>query len=81
MVPIRAVRRQGRDQVVEVMGEDGKSATRTVRTGVQSEQFVEITDGLLEGDQIVIQGTSTRAPNLGGPGGGGPGPQRVVIGR
>ena len=34
---LRAVRRQGRDQVVEVMGEDGKPATRTVKTGVQND--------------------------------------------
>lgn len=82
VVPNRAVRRQGRDQVVEVMGEDGKPATRTVRTGVQNDQIVEITDGLNEGDQVIIQGTSTRAPNIGGPGGGPPGGgQRVVIGR
>lgn len=80
VVPNRAVRRQGRDQVVEVMGEDGKAATRTVRTGVQNDQLVEITEGLKEGDQVLIQGTSTRAPNVGGPGGA-PGPNRVVIGR
>lgn len=82
VVPLRAVRRQGRDQVVEVMAEDGKAATRVVKTGVQNDQLVEITDGLAEGDQVMIQGTSTRAPNLGGPGGGPPGGgQRVVIGR
>jgi HlyD family secretion protein len=81
VVPNRAVRRQGRDQVVEVMGEDGKPAIRTVRTGVQNDQFVEITDGLSEGDQVIIQGTSTRAPNVGGPGGAPGGGQRVVIGR
>jgi HlyD family secretion protein len=79
VVPNRAVRRQGRDQVVEVLGDDGKTVARTVRTGVQNDQLVEITDGLSEGEQIVIQGTSTRAPNVGGPGGG-PGPNRVLIG-
>ncbi len=82
LVPNRAVRRQGREQVVEVMGEDGKAVTRAVRTGVQNEQVTEITDGVQEGEQIVIAATSTRAPNVSGPGGGGPGPgQRVVIGR
>ena len=81
VAPLRAVRRQGRDQVVEVLAEDGKPVTRTVKTGVQSDTFVEITDGLAEGDQLVIQGTTTRQPGGGGPpvpgiGGG----QRVVVG-
>jgi RND family efflux transporter MFP subunit len=77
VVPLRAVRRQGRDQVVEVVGEDGKASPRTVKTGVQNEQLVEITDGLREGEQILVQGTTTRAPTTGGPG---PGGQRVFIG-
>jgi RND family efflux transporter MFP subunit len=79
VIPNRAVRRQGRDQIVEVIGVDGKPAVRTVRTGVQNDTLTEITDGLAEGDQVLIQGTTTRAPNVAGPGGGGP--QRVQIGR
>jgi HlyD family secretion protein len=77
VVPNRAVRRQGREQVVEVIGADGKPATRPVRTGVQNDALVEVTDGLAEGDHVLIQGTTTRQPNV-GPGGGG-GPQRVAI--
>jgi RND family efflux transporter MFP subunit len=81
IVPLRAVRRQGRDQVVDVPADAGKPATRVVKTGVQNDQFVEITDGLLEGDQIMIQGTTTRVPNGGGPGvPGGGGANRVLIG-
>ena len=80
VVPLRAVRRQGREQTVEVIGEDGKAITRPVKTGVQNDQNVEITDGLQEGDQIMIQSTATRAPNGGGPGVPGGGPNRVVIG-
>src|SRR5438067_1753098 len=73
VVPLRAVRRQGRDQVVDVMGDDARSTTRTVKTGVQNDQLVEIADGLQEGDQILVQGTTTRAPT----GGPGPGQQPV----
>jgi HlyD family secretion protein len=86
VAPLRAVRRQGRDQVVEVVGDDGKSTTpRPVKTGVQNDQFVEITDGLQEGDQILVQGTTTRTPNVGAPGvpggpGGPGGGGRVFIG-
>jgi multidrug efflux pump subunit AcrA (membrane-fusion protein) len=76
------VRRTGREQVVDVVGEDGRSASRPVKTGVQNDQFVEITDGVQEGDQIMVQGTTTRSPSLGGGGGPGPGAggQRVFVG-
>jgi multidrug efflux pump subunit AcrA (membrane-fusion protein) len=83
VVPLRAVRRQGREQVVELLADDGKTATRPVKTGVQNDQFVEITDGLQEGDQIMVQATTTRSPNAGGPPGvprpAGPGPGGAVF--
>jgi HlyD family secretion protein len=81
VVPLRAVRRSGRDQVVDVLGADGKPVQRVVKTGVQNDQLVEITDGLQEAEQIVISGTTTRVPAGGAPVPGGPGPGRVVIGR
>jgi multidrug efflux pump subunit AcrA (membrane-fusion protein) len=66
--------------VVDLAGDTAKPATRAVKTGVQNDQVVEITDGLQEGDQIMIQSTTTRVPS----GGGGPvpgaGPNRVVFG-
>jgi HlyD family secretion protein len=69
VVPLRAVRRQGRDQVVEVVGEDGTSSSpRVVKTGVQNDQLVEIADGLTEGERIQVQGTVVRGANAGGPG-------------
>jgi multidrug efflux pump subunit AcrA (membrane-fusion protein) len=80
VVPLRAVHRQGRDQVVDVVGDDGKTVSRTVKTGVQSDQLVEITDGLQDGEQIMIQGTTTRTPTGGrGLPGGGPGPGGAVF--
>jgi RND family efflux transporter MFP subunit len=79
VVPLRGVRRQGRDQVVEVVGDDGKSVTTTVKTGVQNDQLVEITDGLQEGQQIMVQGTTTRAPNAGPGGAPVPGGGRAVF--
>jgi HlyD family secretion protein len=78
VVPLRAVRRVGRDQVVDLVGAEGKSTQQAVKTGVQNDQFVEITDGLTEGQQIMVQGTTTRVPTGGG--GGGPGGERVFIG-
>jgi RND family efflux transporter MFP subunit len=82
LVPSRAVRRVGRDQVVEVPGEDGKPSPRPVKTGVQNDSLVEISDGLTEGDQVLITGTTTKSPLGPRPGGGpGPGPQPVVVTR
>ena len=84
-VPNRAVRRQGREQVVDVMGADGTPTARTVRTGVSNDQLTEVVGGLAEGERVVISGTTTRAPNTGGaavPGLGGPaGGVRVAPGR
>ena len=76
-VPLRALHRQGRQQTVDVVGEDGKPVPRPVQTGVQNEQSVEILDGLAEGEQILVPTTTTRAPNVnagpGAPRPGGPG--------
>jgi multidrug efflux pump subunit AcrA (membrane-fusion protein) len=69
-VPLRAVRRQGREEVVDVVAEDGTSISRPVRLGVQNDQAVEIVEGLTEGEQIRVPTTTTRAPNVtAGPGG------------
>ena len=83
VAPLRAVRRQGRDQVVDVATADpGKTAPRVVKTGVQNDQLVEITDGLQEGDQIVISGTTTRTPTNGrGLPGGAPAAPGIPLGR
>lgn len=79
VVPPRAVRRSGREQVVDLVGPEGKPVQQVVKTGVQNDQSVEIVDGLHEGDQVMISGTTTRAPN---PGPAGPVPGgRVVVGR
>jgi HlyD family secretion protein len=57
-VPSRAVRRQGRNQTVEVMV-DGRAEQRTVRTGATDGQFTQILEGLNEGDVVVIPTTTT----------------------
>ena len=82
IVPLRAVRRQGRDQMVDIAADPAKPTPRVVKTGVQNDQFVEITDGLQEGEQIMIAGTTTRVPTGGGPGvpGAGGGNRAVFVG-
>jgi HlyD family secretion protein len=75
MVPNRAIRRQGRDQYVEVLVE-GNPRQRSVRIGMANDQFTEVVEGLQNGELVVIPATTTAQPRiggLGGPGFGGPG--------
>jgi RND family efflux transporter MFP subunit len=77
-VPNRVLRRQGRDQVVDVLTAEGQLETRVVQRGLSNDQSSEITSGLSEGDEVVLPTTQTRSPNMpggfGAPGIGGPGP-------
>jgi HlyD family secretion protein len=58
VVPARAVRRQGRDSVVDVLV-NGQPEQRVVRLGLSSDQATEVLEGLQEGDQVLVPGTST----------------------
>ena len=89
-VPTRAIKRQGRNTVVEVQV-GGATETRTVRTGGTDGTYTEIIDGLAAGDMVVIPtattttsptGTGAEAPAgpAGFPGGGGD-PHRSRQGR
>jgi len=57
---------------VDVLSAEGKVESRVIRRGLSNDQMTEISDGLVEGDQVVIPTTTTRSPtNI--PGGfGGP---------
>lgn len=70
VVPNRAIRTQGRNRTVEVLAPDGKTEQRPVTVGLANDQQSEILNGLQPGDLVVIPGTTTAAPRLGGPGGG-----------
>ena len=72
-VPNRAIRRNGRNQVVEVQTEGGKTEQRTVSTGLANDTITEITQGLQEGETVIIPATTTQVPRVGGFGGGPPG--------
>ncbi|MFI6598346.1 efflux RND transporter periplasmic adaptor subunit [Nonomuraea sp. NPDC050536] len=63
-VPAQAVRpRQDGTSVVTVRAA-GRDTAKAVRTGVRSDQYVQITDGLADGDQVVLQsGTSGEFPD------------------
>jgi HlyD family secretion protein len=68
-VPNRAIRRQGRNQVVDVLFPDGRRETRTITTGLGNDQVTEVTDGLSDGETVIIPATTTSQPRVGGFGG------------
>ncbi|WP_261381550.1 efflux RND transporter periplasmic adaptor subunit [Paenibacillus cremeus] len=63
-LPIQAVQNRGGKHFVSVQGADGKLEQKEVKVGVNSSTMIEITEGLNEGDQVVVQGTTTRQNNL-----------------
>jgi hypothetical protein len=85
-VPVRAVTQQGFESVVKVQKDDGSVETVKVKTGVRNAQVVEITEGLKEGQKVILPGAPTTpaggtgnqngtfaipAGGVSGPGGGG----------
>jgi HlyD family secretion protein len=71
LVPTRAVRTQGAQKVVTVEYK-GESIQTPVSTGLANDSQVEITNGLQEGDVVVLNQTTTTQQRGGGPGGFGP---------
>jgi membrane fusion protein, macrolide-specific efflux system len=59
IIPNRAVTREGRDSIVNIVKEDGSLEKRVVQTGITSSQNVEITSGVKEGERIAIFRSST----------------------
>lgn len=56
-VPRRAVIRQGERAHVWRLDDAGKAALREVRTGIVQDGYVQVTEGLSAGDQVVVQGS------------------------
>jgi multidrug efflux pump subunit AcrA (membrane-fusion protein) len=62
LVPNAAITATGMQSTVEVQLSSGQTETRTVQTGLSDWQFTEITDGLEEGELVLVpQGTATVA--------------------
>jgi multidrug efflux pump subunit AcrA (membrane-fusion protein) len=60
LVPNGAISTQGGQTFVQIVSSDGTIEQRTVTTGISNWQYTEITDGLSEGEQVVVpQGTAT----------------------
>lgn len=70
LVPNAAVTTRGTQSYVEVVTASGETEQRTVQTGISDWQFTEITDGLSEGEIILVpQGTVTTIDTQQRPGG------------
>jgi multidrug efflux pump subunit AcrA (membrane-fusion protein) len=70
LVPNAAVTTRGTQSYVEVVTASGETEQRTVQTGISDWQFTEITDGLSEGEIILVpQGTVTTIETQQRPGG------------
>ncbi len=70
LVPNRALIFQSGQQQVQVLV-NGQIQDRVVKTGLANEQFTEITDGVSEGDQVVLQAAAGAAGAAGIPRGAG----------
>ncbi len=60
LVPNSAITAQGWENYVQVLSPDGTIEERAITTGISNWQYTEVTDGLSEGEKVVIpQGTAT----------------------
>ena len=58
-VPVQAVYTQGKKRFVYVPGADGRVEPRDVKIGRAAESLVEITEGLAEGDRVLLRKPKT----------------------
>lgn len=74
LVPNGAITGSGRQTYVRVVSLDGVITERSIMTGISDWQYTEVTDGLSEGEKVVIPETGTTTttpttPQQGGQGG------------
>ena len=63
LVPNSAITTGGRQTFVQILSADGMSEQRAIQVGISDYQFTEVTEGLNEGEQIIVpQGTTTTTP-------------------
>jgi RND family efflux transporter MFP subunit len=72
LVPNGAITTQGRQAYVQVMADDGTITERAITTGISNWQYTEVTDGLSEGEKVVVtqSASSTTTTTQQGPPGG-----------
>ncbi|MDP2931454.1 MAG: hypothetical protein Q8O05_03005, partial [Chloroflexota bacterium] len=58
LVPTRAIIRQGQQITVQVI-KNSVIESRIITTGISNNQYTEVTEGLSEGEKVVIQASTT----------------------
>jgi HlyD family secretion protein len=56
-VPLGAIHREGSQQTVFIVGDDGRAHERAVRTGLVTRDAAEIVNGLAAGDRVIVDAT------------------------
>jgi RND family efflux transporter MFP subunit len=89
LVPYAAITTEGGQKYVQVISPDGTTEKRAIKTGITDYQFTEVTEGLSEGEQVLVslgttsastttqqqpQGGGIMIPGIGGGPSGGPPP-------
>ncbi len=62
LVPNEAITYRGGETYVQVLSPDGVVEERLIQTGISDWQYTEVTDGLSEGEQVVVPQAITTAP-------------------
>jgi len=55
LAPVKAAQEKGGQVIVRVPGADGRDEDRTIRVGRRNQQFVEVLEGLREGQKVILQ--------------------------
>jgi RND family efflux transporter MFP subunit len=57
-IPVQAVVKDGSRQTVLVVDGQNRVQQRTIQTGIQASELVEVTDGLKDGERVIVGGQS-----------------------
>lgn len=58
LIPGQAIQRSGKDTQVQVV-KNGVTETKVIKTGISNWQYTEVTEGLEEGEEVIIQQAAT----------------------
>ena len=68
LVPNTAITTQRGQAYVQVLTPSGAIEERAIKTGISNWQYTEVTEGLSEGERVVVpQGTTTTSPTTSQP--------------
>jgi HlyD family secretion protein/macrolide-specific efflux system membrane fusion protein len=71
-VPLAALKTDSNGSYVVLIDDAGKTTNQYIQTGIYSDDYVEITDGLSEGDKIALTYTAPKTTSTSSSHGGPP---------